>query len=214
VLLGVALGDLLAGLPIAPSQEFTGSFRDLLTPYGLWLGLTLLVLCLLHGATFLGLKAGGVVRERSRRLAGRLSWPALLLVVVYALWTVSISRGGIWRVLAVSVPALAAVAAVLLIRSGHEGGSFTATAVAIGGTVAALFANLYPNVMVSSASAANNLTVAGTVSGDYALKVMTVVAAVMFPVVLLYQGWSYWVFRVRIHAPTETASGTPSARQP
>ncbi|HYO18567.1 MAG TPA: cytochrome d ubiquinol oxidase subunit II, partial [Dermatophilaceae bacterium] len=82
------------------------------------------------------------------------------------------------------------------------------------GTVAALFANLYPNVMVSSTNAANSLTVAGTASGDYALKVMTVVAAVMFPVVLLYQGWSYWVFRVRIQTPTETASETPSARQP
>jgi cytochrome bd ubiquinol oxidase subunit II len=214
LLLGVALGDLLAGLPIAASQEFTGSFLDLLTPYGLWLGLTLLALCLLHGATFLGLKSGGVVRERSQRLAGRLSWPCLLLVVVYAVWTVSISAGGPWRVLAVAVPAVAAAGAALLIRAGHEGGSFTATAVAIGGTVAALFANLYPNVMVSSTTTANNLTVAGTASGDYALKVMTVVAAVMFPVVLLYQGWSYWVFRVRIHAPTEPVSGAPSAGQP
>jgi len=59
LLLGVALGDLLVGLPIAASNEFTGTFWSLLTPYGLWLGLTLLVLCLLHGATFLGLKAGG-----------------------------------------------------------------------------------------------------------------------------------------------------------
>lgn len=164
----------------------------------------------------MALKSGGVVRERSQRLAGRLSWPSLLLVVVYAAWTVSISGGGLWRVLAVAVPAVAAVGAALLIRAGHEGGSFTATAtaVAIGGTVAALFANLYPNVLVSSTTTANNLTVAGTASGDYALKVMTVVAAVMFPAVLLYQGWSYWVFRVRIHAPTETVGGAPSTGQP
>ena len=138
LLLGVALGDLLVGLPIAASNEFTGTFWSLLTPYGLWLGLTLLVLCLLHGATFLVLKAGGVVRERSGRLAGRLSWPSLLLVVVYAGWTVSISGGGLWRVIAVAVPAIAAVGAMLLIRAGFEGASFTATAVALGGTVEAL----------------------------------------------------------------------------
>ena len=203
LLLGVALGDLLVGLPIAASNEFTGSYWDLLTPYGLWLGLTLLVLCLLHGTTFLALKATGAVRERSRGLAARLVWPSLVLVVVYAGWTVSISEGGLWRFLAAGVPVVAAIGAALLIRAGREGGSFAATAVTIGGTVAALFANLYPNVMVSSTNAANNLTVSGTASGEYALKVMTVVAAVMFPVVLLYQGWSYWVFRARITVPTE-----------
>ena len=94
---------------------------------------------------------------------------------------------------------------------GREGGSFAATAVTIGGTVAALFVNLYPNVMVSSTTTANNLTVAGTASGDYALKVMTVVAAVMVPVVLLYQGWSYWVFRARINTPTEIVEGASAA---
>jgi cytochrome d ubiquinol oxidase subunit II len=203
LLLGVALGDLLVGLPIAASNEFTGSFWDLLTPYGLWLGLTLLVLCLLHGATFLSLKSTGAVRERSSRLAGRLVWPSLLLVVAYAVWTVSISDGGLWRVLAAAVPAVAAIGAAFLIRAGREGGSFAATAVTIGGTVAALFANLYPNVMVSSTSTANNLTVAGTASGDYALKVMTVVAAVTLPLILLYQGWSYWVFRARVSTSTE-----------
>jgi len=211
LLLGVALGDLLAGLPIDAGNEFTGSFRDLLTPYGLWLGLTLLVLCLLHGATFLSLKTGGEVRIRSRRLAARLIWPSLVLVVVYAAWTLTISDGGLWRVLAAAVPAVAAVGAAVLIRAGRDGGSFAATAVTIGGTVVALFANLYPDVMVSSTTTANNLTVGGTASSDYALKVMTVVAAVIFPIVLLYQGWSYWVFRARINTPAQIGKGAPGA---
>jgi cytochrome d ubiquinol oxidase subunit II len=103
--------------------------------------------------------------------------------------------------------ARSAIAAALLIRGGHEGRSFGATAVTIGGTVASLFANLYPDVMVSSTTTANNLTVAGTASGNYALTVMTVVAAVIFPVVLLYQGWSYWVFRARINTPTDIVEG-------
>ena len=201
LLLGVALGDLLAGLPIDSSEEFTGTFWNLLTPYGLWMGLTLVILCLLHGATFLSLKTHGVVHGRAQGLAVRLAWPAALVVAIYAVWTVSVSTAGVWRILAAAVPVIAALAAALFIRSGHEGRSFAATAVTIGGTVAALFANLYPNVMVSSTDVANNLTVAGTASSDYALKVMTVVAVVMTPVVLLYQGWSYWVFRARVTTP-------------
>ena len=59
LLIGVALGDLLHGLPINSSQEYTGSFWDLLQPYALFTGVTLVLICLLHGATFLGLKTTG-----------------------------------------------------------------------------------------------------------------------------------------------------------
>jgi cytochrome d ubiquinol oxidase subunit II len=67
--------------------------------------------------------------------------------------------------------------------------------------------------MVSSTTPANNLTVAATASGDYALKVMTVVAAIMFPVVLMYQGWSYWVFRARLHIATGNIDGASNGRR-
>ena len=201
-LLGVALGDLLAGLPIDSSREFTGTFVDLLTPYGLVFGLTLLVLCVAHGATFLSLKTTGVVRDRSRSVAGRLAASALLLVVVVAVWTVTLSAGGPWRIAAAAVPVVAAVASLAWRRSASEGRAFAATAVTIGGVVAALFANLYPTVMVSSTSPANSLTVSAVASGSYALQVMSVVALVVFPVVLLYQAWSYWVFRRRVSGPT------------
>ncbi|KHL10649.1 cytochrome d ubiquinol oxidase subunit II [Mumia flava] len=204
-LLGVALGDLLAGLPINGNEVFTGSFVDLLTPYGLWLGLTLVVLSLAHGATFLGLKTTGPVEERSRALARRLVWVSLACVVGFSAWTVTLSAGGTWRVVAAAVPVVAALVAVVLVPAGRPGWSFVATALTIGGTVAALFANLYPNVMVSSTSEAHNLTVSSTASGDYALTVMTVVAVVMLPVVLAYQGWSFWVFRARVTGPAERA---------
>ena len=199
-MLGIAFGDLLAGLPIDSKEEFTGSFWDLFTPYGVWMGLTLVLLSLAHGATYLGLRTGGVVAERAHATARRLCWPAVAVVTVFAVLTVITSDGGPWRTAAAAVPVVGALAAALLLRAGREVGSFAGTAVAIGGTVAALFANLYPHVMVSSTSTANNLSVSGAASSDYALKVMTVVAVVVTPVVLLYQGWSYWVFRARITA--------------
>ena len=209
LVLGIALGDLLVGLPINDAELFTGAVWDLFTPYGLWMGLTLVVLSLLHGSTFLGLRTAGVVTERAHATASRISWPAVVVVAVFAVWTVTVSDGGVWRAAAAAIPVFGALAAAVLLRAGREGASFAGTAVAIGGTVAALFANLYPNVLVSSTSTANSLTVAGAASSEYALKVMTVVAAVITPLVLLYQGWSYWVFRARVTAspdPVEVGS--------
>ena len=203
VLVGVALGDLLVGLPIDANEEYTGGFFDLLTPYGVWLGVTLLVLCLLHGAAFLGLKTDGDVRRRSRAVAVAVSWPAAVMVLVFSVWTHGISEAGALADVVLAVPVIAVIAAALLARAGFEGRAFAATAVGIGAVIAALFANLYPNVMVSSTDAAYNLTVDGTASGDYALKVMTIVTVVMLPIVLIYQGWSYYVFRARVRAPSQ-----------
>lgn len=201
LLFGVAVGDLLHGLPLDAQGEYTGSFWDLLTPYGLWVGVTLLALSLLHGSVFLTLRTTGVVHDRSRRLAGPLALAALLAVVVFTVWTqVEADRGvvpGPLQALAV----LAVVAAAWSVRDGHEGWAFTLTSFAMALTVGSIFIDLYPNVMVSSTDPAYNLTVEGSASSSYALTVMTVVAVVVFPVVLAYQGWSYWVFRGRIRGP-------------
>ena len=91
LLVGVGLGDLLVGLPINSSHDYTGNFFDLLTPYGLWSGLTLLGLCLLHGATFLALRTEDPVRARTRALARPLGWVASALVVGFVIWTLSVS---------------------------------------------------------------------------------------------------------------------------
>ena len=91
LLIGVGLGDLLHGLPIDSSHEYTGNFFDLLTPYGLWTGVTLLMLSLLHGATFLMLKTTGDVRARSRRAARILVWPSLGAILGFMIWTRAIS---------------------------------------------------------------------------------------------------------------------------
>jgi cytochrome d ubiquinol oxidase subunit II len=197
LVLGVGLGDLVAGLPIDANGEYTGGFVDVFTGFGLWTGLSLLVLCLLHGAAFLALKTTGAVRDRSRSLGTPLAVGAVVTTLVWAVWEPSVLS---------ALPVLAAGAAALLLRAGREGWAFTATAVAIAATVASLFANLHPNVLASSTNAAYDLTIAGAASGSYALKVMTVVAAVLLPVVLLYQGWTYHVFRARVQAPTQDSA--------
>ncbi len=206
LLIGVGLGDLLAGLPIDADGDFTGGPLDLLTPFGLVLGVTLLVLCLLHGAAFLAIRSTGAVLARSRAALRRLCLPGTALVLIAGVWTVVLAEPGVWVVLATAVPVTAAVVAAATGLAGRSDGiAFAATATAIGGLVAALFVALYPTLLVSTVDPAYSLTVANSSSSAYSLQVMTVVAAVLVPIVLAYQAWTYYVFRRRITAgPAES----------
>jgi len=119
---------------------------------------------------------------------------------------------------------MAAIAVVWLIREGRDGWAFTMTTITMATTVLTIFVDLYPRVMVSSTNAANDLTVTNTSSAPYALKVLTIVALVFLPVVLLYQGWTYYVFRRRIgtsdlepqgrDVAAASGSGSPVSAEP
>ncbi len=217
-LIGVILGDMLHGLPINSHQEYTGSFWDLLQPYALFTGVTLVLICLLHGATFLSLKTTGDMRVRSGRLARQVAPVTAAAVVAFAIWTHVTSRSTFFLNPVELLAVLAALAAVWLIYDHREGFAFAATTVTMAASIVAFFTGLYPNVMVSSTNAADNLTVHNTASGAYSLKVMTVVVVIFLPVVLAYQTWTYYVFRRRVSArefqpsPARSASlGVPPA---
>jgi cytochrome d ubiquinol oxidase subunit II len=214
LLIGVALGGLLHGLPINSSQNYTGSFWDLLQPYPLFTGITLVLVCALHGATFLGLKTTGDMRERSGLLARRVAPFTGAAVVGFAIWT-HVTYSGTFFLNPIELLAiLAAIAAVWLVYEHREGFAFAATTVTIAACVVSLFVGLYPNVMVSSTNAAYNLTVHNTASGAYSLKVMTVVAIVLLPVVLAYQSWTYYVFRRRVSKSAFEPPQLPGTRPP
>ncbi len=211
LLLGVALGDLLHGLPIDKAGNYTGNFFDLLVPYGLWCGITLLSLSLLMGVAYLCIKTTGALRERANRWSRPISGVAVLTVFGLLTWThVGLGKGFFPNPLEV-LAMLAVIAAALVAGSREvEGWMFTAAAVGTGATVASIFAELFPNVMVSSTNHAYNLTIAGTASPTYTLTVMTVVAVIFFPIVLIYQGWSLHVFRRRLSAPAPEAGADPA----
>ncbi len=198
LLLGTAFGDMLHGLPINSDHNYTGSFFGLLVPFGLYTGLTLTVLSLLLGALFLSLKTTGELHDRVTKLSSRLGWLAALVTFGWLTW-IHVGLGVGFFPNPFQVLALAAVVgAALFAESRSEGWAFAAGATAIGGVLASIFVELYPRVMVSSTNSAYNLTVANSSSPSYTLKVMTVVAAIIFPMVLLYQGWSLYVFRKRL----------------
>jgi cytochrome d ubiquinol oxidase subunit II len=99
---------------------------------------------------------------------------------------------------------IAVIFAQRLAGTDNDGWAFAASGFAIAACIGQIFISLYPNVMVSSTKAAFNLTVNNAASGHYALVVMTVVAVIFFPIVLLYQGWSFHVFRSRVSAPRDS----------
>jgi cytochrome bd ubiquinol oxidase subunit II len=216
LLFGVALAGLLGGLPINSAQDFTGTFADLLKPYPLWTGITLVLICALHGAAFLCLKTTGDMRQRSWQLARRLAPVTAAFVVGFIIWTHLVAGKAFWLNLIELTAILAVLAAVWLIWDHHEGFAFAATAVTMASCIISIFADLYPNVMVSTTSPAYNLTVHNTASGGYSLKIMTIVVIIFLPLVLLYQAWTYYVFRRRVSrqefqpapepSPTQTAS--------
>jgi cytochrome d ubiquinol oxidase subunit II len=212
LLIGVALGDLLHGLPINSSQNYTGSFWDLLQPYALWTGVTLVLVCALHGATFLCLKTTGDMRERSGLLARRVAPFTAAFVVGFVIWTHVTHTTAFFLNPIELLAVLAVLTAVWLVYDNHAGFAFAATTVTIASCIVAIFTGLYPNVMVSTTNAAYNLTVHNTASPNYTLKVMTVVAVILLPVVLAYQTWTYYVFRKRVSKQEFQPSPPPSPR--
>ena len=151
------------------------------------------------------------MRERSWQLARRLAPVTGAFVVGFIIWTHVTAGRGFWLNVIELLAILAVLAAVWLVWDHHEGFAFAATAVTIASCIISIFADLYPNVMVSSTNPAYNLTVHNTASGGYSLKVMTVVVIVFLPLVLAYQAWTYYVFRRRVSREEFTAP--ESARQ-
>lgn len=197
LLWGVAFGNIVRGVPLDADHEYTGGFFNLLNPYALLGGLTTLVLFTLHGAVFLSLKTDGDMRVRARQLATRLGLPAIVVAGGFLAWTAAAHFDAIGVALFVAA-ALALAGSVLAARADREGWAFLATGLTLVLAVAGLFVTLFPDVMPSTTAAANSLTVDNASSTPYTLKVMTWVAVFFTPIVLLYQGWTYWVFRKRL----------------
>ncbi|AJP02889.1 cytochrome C oxidase assembly protein [Streptomyces cyaneogriseus subsp. noncyanogenus] len=194
---GVAFANIVRGVKIDRELEYVGGVWDLFNPYALLGGLVTLTLFTFHGTVFAALKTVGEIRERARALALRVGLVTAVLAVLFLLWT-QIDSGDGKSLVALVVAVAALVVALMANQAGREGWSFALSGVTIVATVAMFFLTLFPNVMPSTLDADWSLTVTNASSSPYTLKIMTWLAAIATPVVLLYQGWTYWVFRKRI----------------
>jgi cytochrome bd ubiquinol oxidase subunit II len=202
LLWGVAMANLVRGVPIDADMQYVGGFFNLLNPYALLGGVAGLGVFTLHGAIYLTLRTEGEMLARAQRVADRL-WPVVLVVGAGTVLA-SYFATDIFARLGVNpgISALGAGAAFLacgwFLRQRRAGWAFAMTGLTIALTVVTTFRGLFPRVMVSSLNPEWSLTVWNASSSPYTLRIMTIIAVVMVPIVLAYQFYNYYVFRQRV----------------
>ena len=200
VLWGVAFAILVRGLPVDAAGHVHLSITDVLNAYTLLGGVATAGLFLLYGAVFVALKTSGAIRDDAYRFAVWLSLPVTALVAGFGLWT-QLAYGKDWTWLVLGVAVVAQLAAVALVwRRASDGWAFACTALVVAAVVILLFGALYPNLVPSTLNKEWSVTIYNASSTPYTLKVMTWVTAFMAPLTVVYQAWTYWVFRQRISA--------------
>lgn len=220
LLWGVAFANLVKGVPMETMEGggwlYTGTLLDLLNPYGLLGGITLMMLCFTHGAVFIALKADGAVRERARALATKVGVVTIVVGATFLIWTIVLHLS---NPMLPFIIAFAALTAVVLIAAwvanlkGREGWAFVGNLLAITFALLTIFMALFPNVMLSSTGPEHHMSIAGAASSQMTLEFMSWVALFTLPFILAYQAWTFWVFRKRVsrkHIP----GATPEAAVP
>ncbi|MEU4607964.1 cytochrome d ubiquinol oxidase subunit II [Kribbella sp. NPDC023972] len=194
---GLTFANLVRGVPLDASYEYVGTLGDLFSPFALLGAVAFTAVFVAHGAIFLALRTTDDLRLRANRLASRAGVAAAVVVIGFLWWAQAI-RGDTASVI-VSVGAVVAFAGGLLAnRVRREGWAFVGTTLAVGLAVTSLFAAMFPAVMPSTLDPGSTLTTVDAASTPYTLKILTIIAAIFTPLVLLYQGWTYWVFRKRV----------------
>jgi cytochrome d ubiquinol oxidase subunit II len=210
---GWVFANVVRGVPLNEKKQITGSVWDLLAPYSLLGGLTTGFLFALHGAVFLALKTGGEVRADAVRTVRLLLVPTALIVGGFGVWT-QLAYGTDWTWIPLVLAVIGLVLAGAASFADRDGFAFTGTTLTVAAATVLLFGSLYPNVLPSTISDLFDLTIDNASSTPYTLKVMSWAAVVVTPVVLVYQGWTYWVFRKRItvdHIPPHAGLALESA---
>jgi cytochrome bd ubiquinol oxidase subunit II len=208
LLLGVAFANLARGVPIDAQMNYVGGFFYLLNPYALLGGVAAVAIFTLHGAIFLSMRTTGELMERARATAWRI-WPPVLVILILLLVATYLSTDLIGRLGVNPGPVpIAGLVALLLagyfIRKTRDGWAFAMTTLTIAASILTLFMIMYPRVMISTLDPAYSLTIYNASSSPYTLQVMTIVALIFVPIVLIYQGWTYWVFKKRVEGTPET----------
>ena len=205
-LLGVTFSNLVRGVPIDDQMLYAGGFLDLLNPYALLGGVTVVIVCVLHGAIFLSMKTTGNLRDRVHKTIPGLWVASVVLAVVFLvatfLSTGILDKPGILTWVVPIASALALLAAGYFIRRKRDGWAFGMTALTLALVIVMFFVILFPNVMISTGPG-SSLTIYNASSAPYTLKVLTIVAVILLPIVMAYQAWTYWVFRKRIETKPE-----------
>ena len=196
---GAALALTSTGLPLNENGDRVGGAFAWLTPWAVLGGLAVVGFCLIHACAFLMLKTDGEIRVRARRALVR--WLPLGILPLAA-WAIGVQllSGDFLSMIPLAVAVLAVIIAWRMAQLEKEGLTFTFLGLFLLAGAVSIFAAMYPVVLPSTLDSAWNLTVENASSSPYTLQVMSWVSLFGLPIVLLYQGWTYWVFRKRVSA--------------
>ena len=201
LLFGVAVSNFLTGVPIDANMEFVGNLFTLITPFTLLGGIVFVLVFAFHGCLFLSLKSGeAALNDRVKAYSVKIGLAMLIVTVAWVAYGAVVTGllGSALAVAAAAVAALCLIAAVVLQWKGKSGLGFVASVVAILFVTIMVFATMFPNVLISTLNPLWSLTIHNACSSPYTLKIMTIVAVTLVPIVLCYQAWSFWIFRKRV----------------
>ncbi len=202
LLWGVTVANLMRGVAIESDLNYYGGLLPLLNLYSLFGGVVFLGLFLVHGASFLGIKLEGDLKDRVKKLSGKIWIAVVVLTVIFLIWTYFatdiLNNPGFDGMIPAILAAIALLAYGWFLRQGKEGFTFICGGLVIILATVMVFSGLFPNLMISTLDPAYNLTIYNASSSPYTLKVITIVAAIFLPIILAYQGWTYWIFRKRL----------------
>jgi cytochrome d ubiquinol oxidase subunit II len=207
LLWGVAVANLMRGFAIGQDMNYYGGLLPLLNPFALLGGVVFVALFTMHGANFLVRKVSNETAGRAKKVAFSAWIAATVLTVAFVAWTFFstdiLTKPGINGLIPAILAALALLLTGWLIRSGKSGWAFITGSLTIIFATLMVFAGLYPRILIPTLEPSWSLTIINAASSPYTLKVMTIVAAIFVPVVLIYQGWTYWIFRKRVEPNSE-----------
>ena len=202
LLWGVTVANLMRGVAIESDFNYYGGLVPLLNPYSMFGGVVFLGLFLVHGASFLGIKLEGDLKDRVKKLSGKIWIAVVVLTVIFLVWTYFatdiLNNPGFDGLIPAILAAIALLAYGWFLRQGKEGLTFICGGLVIILATVMVFSGLFPNLMISTLDPAYNLDIYNASSSPYTLKVITIVAAIFLPLILAYQGWTYWIFRKRL----------------
>ena len=206
VLFGVAIGNVLRGVPLDAAGDYRGGLAGLLNPFALAVGLLVSSMFVMQGATWLSLKTAGPVHDRSRR-AALLAWPAFVVLWLVVTVFSRADAGHLWTNYANPVAWLAPAAFLvvagaypLAVRAGRDGVAFGLSSLSIAALIGTMGIGLYPNLLPAAGDAARSLTVRNAASSDLSLTVMLIIALIGMPIVIGYTTFIYWRFRGKVDA--------------
>jgi cytochrome d ubiquinol oxidase subunit II len=202
LLWGVAVGNLMRGFAVEADMNYYGGLLPLLNLYSLLGGSVFLSLFTMHGASFLRLKTEGEIAQRAQKVAFTAWIVTLVTTVAFLIWTFFgtdiLTKPGVNGLIPAILAAISLIAAGWFLTKKQPGRAFLSGVLTIALATVMVFTGLFPRLIISTLNPDWSLTIYNASASAYTLRVMSIVAAIFVPIVLIYQGWTYWVFRKRI----------------